>query len=167
MVARIVRVEDGSIKEITRTPPITPQGPPAERKIDVRELIARPRSVAPLPHQAAPTAPGLPPGQAGCAGNPEDVSRAERRVVAPNVARFKYADRWVVVEIRGLQPAEIPHSEDGRYLDQVLSGAHTITLANRELKGGDRYEATVCVNGRDVAEHPYLARFRIRQPVSR
>ena len=167
LVARIVQQEDGTVREITRIPPAMRQEWGPERKTDVQELLARPRpSVAPTAEGAPPARDQL-PGSQTCAHNAEDFSQAQRLVVAPNIVRFRYADRWVLVEIRGLQPAEALHPEDSHYLDQVLRTARTITLANRGPRGGDRYEATVCVDGKDVAENPYLVRFRMRQPAAR
>lgn len=167
MVARIIHTEDGTVNEITRTPPIAAQGPRAEKKTDIQELIARPRPSAPAPAEAPPLAPNLIAGPGACAQNLEDFSKADRQVVAPNVVRFKHAGQWILVEIRGLHPAEIPAPQDAHYLDQVLSGARQITLANRGLKAGGRHEATVCVDGNDVAEHPNVLRFRMRQPATR
>jgi hypothetical protein len=52
-------------------------------------------------------------------------------------------------------------------LDQALGQAQQIALADRRAKEGGRYEATLCVDGTDIADHALLSRFRVRPQPSR
>ncbi len=162
MVARIVHKEDGTVKQITATPPKAPQGPATERKTDLRDLLGG-RPAATPPRVEGPPAVSKPAQAEGeCAQAPEDFSTAERQVVAPHIVRFKAADRWLLIEIRGLAPGDIQHPRDRESLIHELRLGRKITLANRIPIQSDRFQATVCVDGKDIVTEPSLRRFRTR-----
>ena len=124
-------------------------------------LRAAQRRVSGLPEVNPSPNPRVPHDmmvEKSCTIQAEDFSPIdEQRAVASNMARFKQRDgRWFLVEIRGL----VAMDDGPRMLAQVLGSAKVLTVADRKHLRDDRYEATVCVDGKDIARDSRMVRYR-------
>jgi len=163
-VARIAHRDDGTVREITRTPPPPARADaPNTKNVDVADLLARPRSALGLPEegQRRPAAVAT-PSDPECHQNPLDLSQSEPRVVTFNVLEVLHQGKTLLVEVQQLRDnPPMAEAAARRVVGEVLRSGRTLTVSPT-THTANRIKGVVCVDGRNIVHDPRLRPYAVK-----